>query len=137
TMGLALENLGGIDAQTVAGAVSTGTHGTGSRFCGLSEQVEALTLVTAEGSVLECSANRDPDLFQAARLSLGALGIITDVTLRVVPAKRLLLEARRESLASCLDQLAEYVRAHERFEVFWFPHTNWAQTRFVDPTDQS
>ena len=135
--GVALENLGGIDAQTVAGAVSTGTHGTGTRFGSLSTQVEAMTLVTADGIVVECSAERDPDLFQAARLSLGALGVITDLTLRVVAAKRLRLETRREPFASCRDRLAQYGQAHEHFELFWFPHTSWVQTRFINSTDQA
>src|SRR5690348_4501531 len=87
--GLAQENLGGIDAQSIAGAISTGTHGTGVRFGTLSTQVEGLTLVTAAGELLECSPEQNPEIFQAALVSLGALGVIVKVKLRVVPTKRL------------------------------------------------
>src|SRR5215468_7928739 len=86
TLGLAMPNLGDIDAQTIAGAISTGTHGTGARLGGLATQVAALELVLADGSVLSCSAGQRPDLFAAARVSLGALGVISTVTLRCVPA---------------------------------------------------
>jgi FAD-linked oxidoreductase len=134
---LALENLGGIDSQTVAGAVSTGTHGTGMHFGSLCTQVVGMALVTADGAAVECSAERHPDLFQAARMSLGALGVITGVAFRVVPAQRLQLETRREPFANCLDRLSQYRRAHQRFELFWFPHTGWVQTRFLDPANRS
>ena len=87
--GLAQENLGDIDVQSIAGAISTGTHGTGIAFGSIATQVEALTLVTASGELLRCSAEHNPDIFKAAQVSLGTLGIIADVTLRVVPAKRL------------------------------------------------
>src|SRR5271169_6993847 len=80
-LGLALVNLGDIDAQTIAGALSTGTHGTGARLGGLATQVEALELVLADGSVVSCSATSRPELFAAARMGLGALGVITAVTL--------------------------------------------------------
>ena len=84
--GLAMENLGDIDAQSIAGAISTATHGTGARLCNISAQVVELTLVLADGSTLECSEDRDPELFRAARVGLGALGVIAEVTLRCVPA---------------------------------------------------
>src|SRR6266516_6949770 len=77
--GLAMTNLGDIDAQTVAGAISTGTHGTGITFGGLSTQVRALELVLADGSVVTCSAEVRPELFAAARVGLGALGVISTV----------------------------------------------------------
>src|SRR5205807_10381317 len=84
--GLALENLGDIDVQSIAGAISTATHGTGARLGNLSSQVAALTLVLADGSTLECSPQEDPDVFAAARVGLGALGVLAEVTLRCVPA---------------------------------------------------
>lgn len=83
--GLALENMGDIDRQTIAGATSTGTHGTGARFGGLATQVVALTLVTADGSVLHISETENADLLPAARLGLGALGVVVDFTIRCVP----------------------------------------------------
>src|SRR5262245_35333933 len=100
--GLAQENLGDIDLQSIAGAISTGTHGTGTRFGSISTQVVGLTLVTATGEVLECSPERDPDLFQAAQVSLGTLGVIAKVKLRVVPARRMQLRSQRAQLRECL-----------------------------------
>ncbi|WP_143264363.1 FAD-binding protein, partial [Amycolatopsis kentuckyensis] len=85
-LGLAMTNLGDIDAQTVAGAISTGTHGTGAKLGGLATQVVALELVLADGSVVSCSAGERPDLFAAARVGLGALGVITTVTLKCEPS---------------------------------------------------
>ncbi|MBF6592045.1 MAG: FAD-binding protein [Ktedonobacterales bacterium] len=132
--GLAQENLGDIDVQTITGAISTGTHGTGVRFGSLSTQVTGLTLVTAAGEILECSAERHPDIFQAARVSLGALGIIASVTLRVVPAKRLRYQVRRERVADCLANVERLKRENTHFEFFWLPYTRWAQAKFLNET---
>ncbi len=94
--GLALENLGDIDVQSIAGAISTATHGTGARLRNISSQVVAVTLVLADGSTLECSPELDPELFRAARVGLGALGVVAEVTLRCVPAFTLCgIDARR------------------------------------------
>ena len=84
--GLALANMGDIQEQTVAGAIQTGTHGTGRDLGGIAAQVTALEMVLADGSIVACSADHEPELFQAARIGLGALGVLTAVTLRVVPA---------------------------------------------------
>ena len=131
--GFALENLGGVDVQTVAGAIGTGTHGSGLGFGSMATQVTGMTLVTGDGSVVEASAGKDPDLLHAASLSLGALGIIVSVTLRVVPAHRLRLQTGRQRIARCRESLVEDAHAHQHFELFWFPHTEWAQTRTLDP----
>ena len=132
--GLAQENLGDIDVQSIAGAISTGTHGTGVRFGTLATQVAGLTLVTASGDVLECSADQHPDIFKAAQVSLGALGVIAAVTLRVVPAKRLHFVSRRERLESCLANLERYKQENSHFEFFWMPYTPWAQAKFLNET---
>jgi FAD-linked oxidoreductase len=133
--GLAQENLGDIDVQTITGAISTGTHGTGVRFGTLATQVAGLTLVTAAGETLDLSPERDPDAFHAAQVSLGALGILAAVTLRVVPAKRLRYQTKRETLQSCLDHLEEYKRDNSHFEFFWLPYTKWTQAKFTNETD--
>src|SRR5947209_3072604 len=133
--GLAQENLGGIDVQSVAGAISTGTHGTGVRFGTLSTQVDGLTLVTATGELLECSPERNPDIFKAALVSLGTLGVIAKVKLRVVPAKRLHFKSHREGLSDCLTNLQQYNQEHSHFELFWFPHTPWVQAKFLNETE--
>jgi L-gulono-1,4-lactone dehydrogenase len=120
-LGLALPNLGDIDEQTIAGAISTGTHGTGARLGGLATQVAALDLVLADGTVVSCSAERRPDLFAAARVSLGALGVISAVTLRCVPAFTLAADERPMPLEEVTARFGEFAADNDHFEFFWFP----------------
>jgi FAD-linked oxidoreductase len=133
--GVAQENLGDIDVQSISGAISTGTHGTGVRFGTLSTQVERLTLVTATGELLECSPERDPDVFKAAQVSLGMLGVIAGVTLRVVPARRMRFQSHRERLADCITNLERYKQENSHFEFFWLPYTGWVQAKFLNETE--
>lgn len=127
--GLALANLGDIDRQTVAGAISTGTHGTGIRFRGLAAQVVGLTLVTADGELLTIDERHESDLLPAAALGLGALGIIADVTIQCVPAFVLSAVERPEPLADVVSQLDRRADASDHFEFYWFPHTDRAMTK--------
>ncbi len=120
--GLALENLGDIDAQTIAGALATGTHGTGARLGGLATQVEALDLVLADGSPVTCSASLRPDLFAAARVGLGALGVVTAVTLRCVPLFTLAADERPVPVDQVLEEFDALVAANDHFEFYWFPY---------------
>lgn len=119
--GLALANMGDITAQTVAGAIQTGTHGTGREIGGLADQVTELELVLADGSI---TTVREGDLFDAARVGLGALGILTAVTLRVEPS--FLLHSRREPLpfSGVLAALDELTADNEHLDFFWLPHTD-------------
>jgi L-gulonolactone oxidase len=126
---LAMANLGDIDKQTVSGAISTGTHGTGARLGGLATQVVALDLVTADGSVLHCSAEENPDVFNAARISVGALGVITSLTLQCVPAFLLRAQERPLPLPEVLDGFDELADGNDHFEFYWFPHTDLALTK--------
>jgi L-gulono-1,4-lactone dehydrogenase len=121
-IGLAMANLGSIDAQTLAGALSTGTHGTGARLGGLASQVEALELILADGSLVTCSASSRPELFAAARVGLGALGVITTVTLRCVPSFLLAVDERRMRLPEVLEQFGALAAANDYFEFYWFPY---------------
>jgi len=105
--GLAMSNLGDIDRQTVAGALATGTHGTGRHLGGLATQVRALELVLADGSVVQCSADRDGELFSAARVGLGALGVVSAVTLATEPAFALHAAERPMPLGRVLGELDE------------------------------
>ncbi|MER7455668.1 D-arabinono-1,4-lactone oxidase [Micromonospora sp. NPDC126480] len=130
--GLALPNLGDIDAQTVAGAISTGTHGTGAGYGCLATFVEALTLVTGTGEVLRCSADEHPDVLAAARVSLGALGVLVDVTLRCVDAFVLLAHERPAPLDTVLAGLPGLVAAHDHVEFYWFPYTERVQVKSND-----
>lgn len=127
--GLALENMGDIDRQTIAGATSTGTHGTGGSFGGLATQIVALTLVTGDGEVLRIGENENAELLPAARLGLGALGVILDVTLQCVPAYLLQAVERPEPLQEVLDGYLERSAAEDHFEFYWFPHTETALTK--------
>ncbi|MEW1776483.1 D-arabinono-1,4-lactone oxidase [Streptomyces sp. NPDC086777] len=127
--GLSLTNMGDIMEQTVSGATSTGTHGTGRASGSLAAQIRELELVTADGSVLTCSEKENPEVFAAARVGLGALGIVTAITFAVEPV--FLLTAREEPMP--LDRvLAEFDQLHaenEHFEFYWFPHTGNTNTK--------
>jgi FAD-linked oxidoreductase len=131
--GLALANMGDIDAQTVAGAIQTGTHGTGRDVGGIAAQVAGLELVLADGTITRCGPG-DP-LFDAARVGLGALGVLTAVTLRVVPA--FLLAAREEPMrwSEVLARLDELTGQNEHFEFYWFPHTQGCLTKRNNRSD--
>lgn len=133
--GLAQENLGDIDVQSIAGAISTGTHGTGIQFGTIATQVVGLILLTAQGEELECSPEERPDIFKAAQVSLGSLGILTHVKLRTVPSKRLHYRSHRESLESCLEHLESYKQENSHFEFYWLPYTKWVQTKFANETE--
>jgi FAD-linked oxidoreductase len=133
--GLAQENLGDINAQSIAGALGTGTHGTGATLGSIATQVEALTLVTAAGDVIECSREREPDLFEAARVSLGVLGVIARVTLRVQPAYRLAYRVERRALDEVLADIDDLKAAHRHFEFFWFPYSPWTMVKRQDITE--
>jgi FAD-linked oxidoreductase len=121
-LGLAMANLGDIDAQTLAGALSTGTHGTGARLGGLATQVTSLELVLADGSLATCSASSRPELFAAARIGLGALGVVTAVTLRCVPSFTLLADERPVPVEEVLEQFDALAAANDHFEFYWFPY---------------
>jgi FAD-linked oxidoreductase len=131
--GLAMPNLGDIDEQSIAGAIYTATHGTGVTLRNLSAQVRALRLVTASGEVREIDGGED---LLAARVAIGALGIVTEVTLQTVPAFTLRGVDAPVSLAEVLDGLDERVAGHRHFEFFVFPHADSALTRTNDVVDE-
>jgi L-gulonolactone oxidase len=127
--GLAMTNLGDIDRQTIAGATSTGTHGTGASFGGISTQIRAMRLVLADGTCVRCAADERPDLFAAARVGLGALGIVTEVTLQCEPLFVLHTRERPMPVEQTLEELPGLVDQYDHFEFFWFPHTSTALTK--------
>jgi FAD-linked oxidoreductase len=122
--GWALTNLGDIDRQTVAGALATGTHGTGARFGGLATQVRALDLVTPAGELLHCDAHTHPEVFAAARVGLGALGVVTAVTLQAEPAFALHAVEGPGRLTTALRGFEELMTCTDHVEFYWFPHTD-------------
>lgn len=125
--GLAMPNLGDIDQQTVAGAISTGTHGSGQAHSTLASFVEAVTLVTGDGTVLRIDAGSP--LLPAVRVGLGALGVLVEVTLRCVPAFTLLADERPMSLTEVLACLDEEIPGNDHLEFFWYPYTDRAQLK--------
>ncbi len=135
-IGLALENLGDIDVQSIAGAISTATHGTGARLRNIPSQVAALTLVLADGSTLYCSEQDDPELLRAARVGLGALGVVAEVTLRCVPAFRLRGLDAPAPLEQTLERFEELALANDHFEFYVFPHARTALTRTNNRTEE-
>jgi FAD-linked oxidoreductase len=134
--GLGLANMGDIDVQTVSGAVSTGTHGTGRDCASLSALVVGLEIVLPDGSFVRCSMDDEPDLFQAARLGLGALGIVTSLTFRVERAFLLHGVEEPARLEEMLDRFDEYA-AEEHLDVYWIPFTNATQVKRHRRTDQA
>ncbi|GAA4120849.1 L-gulono-1,4-lactone dehydrogenase [Nocardioides fonticola] len=134
--GLALENQGDIDAQSLAGALATATHGTGARFRNLSAQVLGCRLVTASGEVLEIDEASDPDAWRAARVSLGALGVISQYTLQCVPAFRIHRIDEPRPIREVLAHLDELVEGHDHFEMLALPHTDTALTLASRRTDE-
>jgi L-gulono-1,4-lactone dehydrogenase len=127
--GLAMSNLGDIDRQTVAGATSTSTHGTGLKLGGLATQIRGLEVVTGDGSVISCTAETEPELFSAARVGIGALGVVTAVTLQCEPAFTLVADEQPMPLAQVVDEFDDLVERNEHFEFYWFPHTDVALTK--------
>ena len=127
-LGLGLENLGDIDVQSVGGAMATGTHGTGERFRNLSSTLHSIEVMLADGSTVELSEASDSDGWRAARVSVGALGVVTAVTIRAVPAFALRSLEQAQPLAEVLDGLDEILAATDHFGFFTFPHSPLALT---------
>ena len=132
--GLAQENLGDINAQSIAGAVSTGTHGTGATLPTIATQIAALTLVNGRGDLVTITETDNPDLLNAARISLGMLGIIVNVTLKTMPAYKLQAHIQPANLDDVLNNLAQH-KENRHFEFFWLPHTKVVQLKEMNMTD--
>jgi len=127
--GWALTNLGDVDRQTVAGALATGTHGTGGSFGGLATQLRGLELVLADGTLLPCSASENAEVFAAARVGLGALGVVSTVTLQAEPAFALRAEEGPARLPELLEDFEGFMTSTDHVEFYWFPHTDRCLTK--------
>jgi len=135
--GLAMENLGDIDRQSISGAISTGTHGTGSGFGGIAAQVVGATLITAAGEFLHADETQNAELLPAVALGLGALGILVEVTLQCVPAFVMHAVDAPAPLDDVLESVHERVAAADHFEFYWFPHTDVALTKTTQRLPES
>ena len=133
--GLALNNQGDIDRQAIAGAIATGTHGSGPRLQNLSAAVTGARLVLASGETIDCAAGENPKLWQAARLNLGAVGIVTRLELQLREAYKLAERGWSESYEALQSRLAELINATRHFEFFWYPHNDTAIAKAIEETD--
>jgi FAD/FMN-containing dehydrogenase len=133
--GLALHNLGDVDVQTLAGALATGTHGTGRELGSLSSRVRGVRGIAADGAAFEWNAEDLPDRLCAVRVSLGVLGIVYSVRMALAPAHRLHERVERLSFEACFEQLEERSRATRHFELFWYPGRDRVDAKSLHPTD--
>ncbi len=135
-MGMALENIGDIAYQSIAGATATATHGTGLRFRNMSSAIIGMRLVTGDGSVLICSHEHEADVLAAGRVGVGALGIVSEVTLQCVSAFNLHAVEEAAHVDDVLERLDELVKENDHYELFWVPGTRWALTKRNQRTDE-
>jgi FAD/FMN-containing dehydrogenase len=135
--GLSLPNQGDVDVQSIAGAVSTGTHGTGETLGNISTQVIGMRLATAEGEILTIDGPSDAELLRAARVSLGTLGVVTALRMRLRPAYYLCELQKRVPIEECLAELAQQIRSNRHFEFFWYSATDLAHTKALNPTTET
>lgn len=133
---MALINQGDIDVQSLAGALSTGTHGTGREFGTLATVIEELTLVTGTGEVMRLSEKSNPELFKAAQVSLGALGVITDMKIKTVKSFKLEYISKGGTLEDAIGNFDRYNADNRNFEFYWFPYTNLVQLKLVNETQE-
>ena len=134
--GFGMENLGDINRQSLAGAISTGTHGTGVALGNISTQVTGFELVRADGEAMWCDATQNAEVFSAGRVSLGALGILTRIKLRLEPLTNLRLTRTCTNVEACLASADGAIREHRSFEFFWFPYSDLVATKAWDDTQE-
>lgn len=133
--GVALANMGDIDRQTLGGVVATGTHGTGRTLASLSAEVAGFRLILANGDLLNCSATENAEIFAAGRVSLGALGLMSEISLHVVPAYKLVEKTFALPAADLFARLDSLVANNRHFEFFWFPYVETAVCKSLNPSD--
>ena len=134
--GFSLINQGDIDKQAIAGAVSTATHGTGRTLGSLATAAEGFRLVLADGTLVECDRANEPELFEAARLSLGMLGVVVGIRMKVLPAYRLKETIRRQSLQQTLAEWDQLADAYRHVEFFHFPYSEHVTLKTLDVVDE-
>lgn len=132
-IGLAMHNTGDVDVQMVAGAIGTGTHGTGHKLQSLSSMLIGARLVTASGEIIEKQLEDDPDFFQALQVSLGTLGIFTQLRLKLLPAFKLHRREWFTHIDNCLYHLDELVQQNRNFDFYWYPRNDMAKIRIMNP----
>lgn len=136
-LGLAMENQGDINKQSLAGAMSTGTHGTGITLQSVSNQSTSLELVLASGDIERIDKESNPDLYQASRVSFGSLGLLTEATLKLLPAYKLKITSFAEDMDLALQRLSERLTKHRHVEMFYFPVGDWSLVKIMDQTSET
>jgi len=134
--GQALQNMPDIDEQSLAGAMATGTHGTGQKLGALHSYLTGLKLVTPRGELMTCSRSQNPRVFDAARVSLGSLGVITEVTLQNRPTLNLKRRTWLEPMDQLIERFDEYAGKHHSFEMYYIPFCDQGAAIAIDPTDE-
>ena len=134
--GLAMPNLGDIDRQSISGAISTATHGTARELGGIARDVVGLRLIAGDGSIIDCSPSQNPEIFQAARVGLGALGVISTVTLQCAPSFNLHAREVPSNVDDILANLEEHIASNDHFEFYWVTGTHWAIAKFNNRTTE-
>jgi len=133
--GFGLKNMGDIDRQTLGGVVGTGTHGTGRTLKNFSAEVAGFRLLLASGEVLNCTATENTDVFNAGRTSLGALGVMTEITMNVRPAYKLVENNFVMPIDEMFRKFDSLVADNRHFEFFWFPYADVAVCKTLNETD--
>jgi FAD-linked oxidoreductase len=133
---LSLENQGDINAQAIAGALSTGTHGTGEKLRSMANQMQQFKLLTAAGEVKQIDKDKTPELYQAAAVSMGMLGIISEIEVQALPLYQLEAETQAVHFSDVLPQIDQLVRDNRHFELFYFPIGDWALMKRTNITDK-
>lgn len=134
--GLALRNQGDIDRQQLGGVIATGTHGTGSKLKNISGSVLGVQLILADGSIVNCSADEESDLFQVARLSIGSVGVVTRVEMQLTESAVLQESGEPMSYDEVAPRIPEFIEGNERWEFFWFPGNDQAVTKAINPSGE-
>ena len=135
--GLALENMGDIAYQSIAGATATATHGTGWHFGNISSRIVGMRLIAGDGTIVEATADENPEVLAAARVGVGALGIVSTVTLQTVRAFRLHAIEEPMRVDEILSDFDGYMSSADHVEFYWVPHTGWALTKRNRRTDEA
>ncbi|HOF88601.1 MAG TPA: D-arabinono-1,4-lactone oxidase, partial [Armatimonadota bacterium] len=135
--GLGVPNLGDVDVQLLAGAIATGTHGTGRTLRNLSDMLIGGRMVTADGEVRAFDQEHDHDLLRAARVSLGTLGIFTEMTLQLSAAYRLRRQEWCTHIDACLEHLDALIARNRNFDFYWYPRSDAAKLRTWNPPEDA
>ena len=135
--GLAMHNTGDVDVQTVAGAIGTGTHGTGMKLRNLSSMLVGVRMVTGKGEIIETSIEEDPDLFKALRVALGTCGIFLKMRLQLQPTYQLHRKEWCVPIEYCLENLEELQENNRNFDFYWYPRSDMSKIRVMNEVGDS